>query len=277
MRLCSVPITSGPVIHTTEGRRALRLRIVAPLCFAVAAALLGGCSDETPPATTPVAEVAQPRSAPPRDLSIYRGLPDVPAPPGPTVACTYAGQGGVLPPSSASTVGIVELTLDTSIGAIPLVLDRTQAPCTVNSFVDLSKRGFYNGTSCHRLSTDPGGQLYQCGDPTGTGAGGPGYTFADEYPVPQFTAEAETSYLPPAVLYPRGTVAMANAGVENSNGSQFFLLLGDSLLRPDFTAFGRIDDAGMAVLEAAAAHGHDGSSPIGGGAPTTPVVIGNVR
>ncbi|MBS9372525.1 peptidylprolyl isomerase [Rhodococcus sp. B50] len=265
------------MIHTTGRRFAVRLRTVVPLCLVAVASLLGGCAQDAGSATTKVTEVAQPRSAPPRDLSIYRGLPEVPAQAGPTVTCDYVDRGGTLPPSSASTVGIVESTLDTSIGPVPLVLDRTQAPCTVNSFVDLAHRGFYDGTSCHRLATDPGGQLYQCGDPTGTGSGGPGYTFADEYPVPQFTAEAATSYLPPAVLYPRGTIAMANTGVENSNGSQFFLLLGDSLLRPDFTAFGRIGDAGMSVLEAAAAHGHDGSSPLGGGVPTKPVVIGAVR
>ncbi|MCR8692174.1 peptidylprolyl isomerase [Rhodococcus rhodochrous] len=265
------------MIHTTEQRFASRLRTVVPLCLVAVAVLLGGCAQDAGSETTKVTEVAQPRSAPPRDLSIYRGLPEVPAQPAPTVTCEYVDKGGDRPPSTASTVGIVDLTLETSIGAIPLVLDRTQAPCTVNSFVDLARRGFYDGTSCHRLATDAGGELYQCGDPTGTGSGGPGYTFADEYPVPQFAAEAATSYLPPAVLYPRGTVAMANAGVENSNGSQFFLLLGDSLLRPDFTAFGRIADAGMPVLDAAAADGHDGSSPLGGGVPTTPVVIGAVR
>jgi peptidylprolyl isomerase/peptidyl-prolyl cis-trans isomerase B (cyclophilin B) len=264
------------VIHTTYRGFAFRLRVVVPLFLAIAA-FVSGCSHETESSTATVTEVAKPRSAPPQDLSIYRGLPDVPAPTAPTVTCDYVGRGGTLPPSSASTVGIAELILDTSIGAIPLVLDRTQAPCTVNSFVDLARRGFYDGTSCHRLATDPGGQLYQCGDPTGTGSGGPGYTFADEYPVPQFAEEAATSYLPPAVLYPRGTIAMANAGLKNSNGSQFFLLLGDSLLRPDFTAFGRIADAGMPVLDAAAAHGHDDSSPLGGGVPVTPLVIGTIR
>lgn len=240
------------------------------MCLTATALLLGGCASGD--AESESVATQEPFSVPPKDLSIYRGFPDVPPPPGPTVSCNYVGNGAT-PPSTASTAGTVELTLDTSVGAVPLVLDRTMAPCTVGSFVSLAERGFYNGSTCHRLSTDPGGELYQCGDPTGTGTGGPDYTFADEYPVPQFEEEAGRNYMPPAVLYPRGTVAMANPGPKDSNGSQFFLLLGDALIRPGFTVFGRIDEAGMPVLDAAAADGHDGSSPLGGGVPNTPVTI----
>lgn len=244
------------------------------LCLATTALLAGACASGDD--ASAFVETQQPRSVPPKDLSIYRGFPDVPPPAGSTVNCNFVGDSASTPPSTASTEGTVQLTLETSVGSVPLVLDRTLAPCTVGSFVSLSERGFYTGTSCHRLSTDPGGQLYQCGDPTGTGTGGPGYTFADEYPVVQFEEEAGRSYLPPAVLYPRGTVAMANAGAKDSNGSQFFLLLGDSLIRPGFTVFGRIGDAGMPVLDAAAADGHDNSSPLGGGTPTTAVTIERV-
>lgn len=261
--------------------RATWARLTAALCMAAIPVVVAGCSGGNV-STTPklAADSSNSRSAPPRDLSIYPGLPAVPPVPGPTVPCTYVdvGPGGAAtPPTTAPTSGTVNLTLDTSAGPVPLVLERSHAPCTVNNFVSLAQQGFYTGTSCHRLSTDPGAQLYQCGDPTGTGTGGPGYTFDDEYPVPSFEQTAEQSYLPPAVLYSRGTVAMANSGVDDSNGSQFFLLLGDSLLRPSYTAFGRITDAGLPVLDAAAAAGHDGTSPLGGGAPTTPVVIGAAR
>jgi len=271
------------VIHPTSLRCASLPRVVVALCLAVAAFALGGCAQDPDPKSATgasVEEAARPRSAPPSDLSVFRALPEVPPPPAPTVSCGYIPDGtadGPLPPPSASTVGTVEVVLDTSVGPVPLVLERAQAPCAVNSFVHLARRGFYDGVACHRLSTDPGGELYQCGDPTGTGTGGPGYTFADEYPVTQFAAETAQGYVPPAVTYPRGTVAMANAGVRDSNGSQFFLLLGDSLLRQDFTAFGRITGDGLPVLEAAAADGHDDSSPLGGGIPNTPVVIQDVR
>lgn len=261
--------------------RAHWVRLTAALCITALPVIVAGCSSGDP-ATTPklAADSANSRSAPPHDLSIYPGLPDVPPLPGPTIACTYVDRGTdgpKTPPATASTSGTVNLTLDTTIGPVPLVLDRSHAPCTVNNFVSLAQQGFFNGTSCHRLSTDPGAQLYQCGDPTGTGTGGPGYTFADEYPVPSFRDAAQQNTLPPAILYSRGTIAMANTGVADSNGSQFFLLLGDSLLHPSYTAFGRIADAGLPVLDAAAAGGNDGSSPLGGGVPNTPVVIGAAR
>ena len=78
-------------------------------------------------------------------------------------------------------------------------------------------------------------------------------------------------------MYPRGTVAMANTGVAHTHGSQFFLLLGDSLLRPNYPVFGRVADAGLPVLDAAAASGNDGTNPLGGGTPITPVTIEAVR
>jgi peptidylprolyl isomerase/peptidyl-prolyl cis-trans isomerase B (cyclophilin B) len=171
----------------------------------------------------------------------------------------------------------VEVTLDTSIGRIGLVLDRGHAPCTVNSFVGLAQQGFYSGTSCHRLSDEIGEQYYQCGDPTGTGTGGPGYTYPDEYPVPQLTEQTATGRPADIVVYPRGTVAVADSGRADTNGSQFFLITGDTLLRPDYTAFGRITDESLALLDAAAAAGHDDSSVLGGGVPNTPVTITSTR
>ena len=120
-----------------------------------------------------------------------------------------------------------------------LALDRAAAPCTVNSFAALVQQGFYNDTSCHRL-VDRGIFVLQCGDPTGTGTGGPGYRYADEL------AGNET--------YPAGTVAMANAGPD-TNGSQFFLVWADTQLSPNYTVFGKMDEASLAVVAAIAAKG----------------------
>jgi len=254
------------------------VRLVLAVFVAAVPVLATGCSsDEGKTAPVLAAGESSTRGAPPRDMSIYPALPAVPRPAAATVSCTYVdrGEGTVAhPPSTAPTSGVVNLTLDTSAGPVPLVLDRSLAPCAVNNFVGLAERGFYTGTSCHRLSNDPGSHLYQCGDPTGTGTGGPGYTFADEYPVPAYDGQP---HRPAAVVYPRGTVAMANTGVAHTNGSQFFLLLGDSLLRPNYPVFGRVADAGLPVLDAAAASGNDGTNPLGGGTPITPVTIEAVR
>ncbi|MCK0092258.1 peptidylprolyl isomerase [Rhodococcus sp. F64268] len=255
--------------------------------FAAAGVLLGatltaGCSSGTaatpPPATTTQAPSHALTS---EAVSRYPRLPETPPVDSPTVSCTYttsgsAARSATLPSTSASTTGSAGVTFETSIGRIDLVLDRGRAPCTVNSFVSLARQGFYNGTSCHRLADEIGQQYYQCGDPTGTGTGGPGYTYPDEYPVQQLTAQTATGRPPQIVAYPRGTVAVADSGRADTNGSQFFLITGDTLLRPDYTAFARITDESLALLDAAAATGHDASSILGGGVPNTPVTITSV-
>ncbi|MGA8846295.1 MAG: peptidylprolyl isomerase [Nocardioides sp.] len=159
------------------------------------------------------------------------------------------------PSAKAAYDGTVEATLVTNRGDIGLVLDAAAAPCTVNSFTSLASQGYFDSTSCHRLTT-AGIFVVQCGDPDGTGAGGPGYSFADEL------SGAET--------YPAGTLAMANAG-PNTNGSQFFLVYGDSPLPASYTVFGEVDPAGLDVLASVAEAGTaDGS---GDGAPAEAVDI----
>lgn len=74
-------------------------------------------------------------------------------------------------------------SMTTSAGNIGLTLNNPESPCTVNSFVSLANQGYFDGTTCHRLTTGAGLQVLQCGDPTGTGSGGPGYQFADEFPT----------------------------------------------------------------------------------------------
>jgi peptidyl-prolyl cis-trans isomerase B (cyclophilin B) len=140
--------------------------------------------------------------------------------------------------------------LNTNHGSIGLTLVGDKAPCTVQSFAHLVQHKFYDGTFCHRLTAYPTLKVLQCGDPSGSGAGGPGYQYKDELPT----------FLPPVpdrpgrVFYTRGVLAMANAG-PNTNGSQFFLVFADSILRPDYTVFGYIDAPGLATLDAIAAGG----------------------
>ncbi len=181
-------------------------------------------------------------------------------------ACQYvedsaASKDAELPPSDPANSGNVEVAMETSQGDIALTLDGAAAPCTVNSFTSLAEQSYFDDTTCHRLTGGGGLSVLQCGDPSGTGAGGPGYSFADE--------------LTGAETYPAGTLAMANAG-PNTNGSQFFMVYEDSQLPPAYTVFGTIDAAGLKVLQDVAADGTNEQNGPGDGAPNTPVDISSV-
>jgi peptidyl-prolyl cis-trans isomerase B (cyclophilin B) len=154
----------------------------------------------------------------------------------------------------------VSASMSTNQGNIGLQLDNAKSPCTVNSFASLAQQGFFNDTPCHRLTTSAGLSVLQCGDPTGQGTGGPGYQFDNEYPTNQF--QPDDPKLTQPVLYPRGTLAMANAG-PGTNGSQFFLVYKDSQLPPNYTVFGTIDQTGLATLDKIAAAGTADGSPDG--------------
>ncbi|MFI6209760.1 peptidylprolyl isomerase [Streptomyces sp. NPDC051041] len=153
------------------------------------------------------------------------------------------------------------MTLETTCGEIDIALKASAAPHTVNSFHFLAGKGFFDHTKCHRLTTS-GIYVLQCGDPTGSGSGGPGYTIPDENLKDESLKDN---------VYPAGTVAMANTGQKNSGGSQFFLVYQDSQLPPSYTPFGTVSDAGMKVLKKIAAAGE--STGAGDGAPNATVVI----
>lgn len=155
------------------------------------------------------------------------------------------------PPSSA------ELVL--SDGTVELALLGDRAPCTTTSFAHLARTGFFDGTSCHRLTTADIFVL-QCGDPTASGSGGPGYTFADENLG--------------GAVYPVGTVAMANSGPA-SNGSQFFLVYADTELPPSYTPFARVT-SGLDILRRIGERGSDASNGASDGKPTVPVQVERV-
>jgi peptidyl-prolyl cis-trans isomerase B (cyclophilin B) len=156
-------------------------------------------------------------------------------------------------------------TLDTTCGTIPIALDAAKAPHTVNSFKFLADKGFFDHTKCHRLTTS-GIYVLQCGDPTGTGSGGPGYTIPDEN-LTAFGKAGSSGQ----VTYPAGTIAMANTGQKHTGGSQFFLVYKDSPLAPSYTPFGTIGSAGLKVVQKIAAAGDATGS--GDGAPNATVVI----
>jgi peptidyl-prolyl cis-trans isomerase B (cyclophilin B) len=165
----------------------------------------------------------------------------------------------------------VSASMSTDKGNIGLMLDNGRAPCTVNSFVSLAQQGYFNDTPCHRLTTAEALSVLQCGDPTGDGSGGPGYSFANEYPTNQY--QPDDPKLTEPVLYPRGTIAMANAGA-NTNGSQFFLVYKDSKLPPGYTVFGTIDKTGLATLDKIAGAGVAGGGE--DGPPATPVKVKSI-
>jgi peptidyl-prolyl cis-trans isomerase B (cyclophilin B) len=154
----------------------------------------------------------------------------------------------------------VSASMATNQGNIGLQLDNAKSPCTVNSFASLAQQGFFDNTPCHRLTTSDTLAVLQCGDPTGAGTGGPGYQFADEYPTNQY--QPNDPKLTQPVVYPRGTLAMANAG-PGTNGSQFFLVFKDSQLPPNYTVFGTIDETGLATLDKIAAGGTVDGGPDG--------------
>ena len=138
--------------------------------------------------------------------------------------------------------------LTTSCGVVTLTLAGDRAPKTVGSFAFLAGKGYFDGTFCHRMTEGDSLTVLQCGDPTGSGSGGPGYRFPDENLA--------------GASYPRGTVAMANAG-PGTNGSQFFLVIKDSQLPPAYTPFGTIDEAGLKVLDTVLAGGIADGAPDG--------------
>ncbi|QIX26646.1 peptidylprolyl isomerase [Nocardioides sp. JQ2195] len=180
-------------------------------------------------------------------------------------SCSYPADGSPAkeatpPPATAPRAARIPVTLETSVGDLKASLDARRTPCTVNSFLSLADQDYFDDTECHRLTTE-GIHVLQCGDPTGTGMGGPGYRFDDE--------------LTGKETYPAGTLAMANAG-PGTNGSQFFMVYKDSPLPAAYTVFGKVDVASIRILQKVAAKGSDNANGPGDGSPNTKVVIDEV-
>ncbi len=185
------------------------------------------------PSTASPADTSLPEiTLPPRPPSDYAGFIAQPT------ACTGTAPETVVPmvfdapeDQGLDETSKVEAVLSTSCGEIALELDPAIAPETVNSFVFLARAGYFDGTVSHRILP---GFVLQAGDPSATGREGPGYTIPDELPGAGF-------------LYEKGILAMANSG-PNTSGSQFFVMLDDAPLPPNYSVFGRVID-GFDTLE----------------------------
>lgn len=150
-----------------------------------------------------------------------------------------------------------QLVLTTNCGEIVIDTFADKAPETVNAMLWLAGEGYFDSTLCHRLVTD-GIYVLQCGDPTATGTGGPGFELPDE------NLPAEDG-----VNYPAGTVAMANAG-PGTSGSQFFLVYEDTTLPPNYTVWGEVS-SGLDVVTRIAEAGVAGGAT--DGTPAAPIGI----
>lgn len=154
--------------------------------------------------------------------------------------------------------GTAEVVLSLDSGDVPITLDRSKAPCNVSSMVNLIESGYLDDNTCHRLAVakgDEGLSVLQCGDPTGTGAFGPGYTVVDEPPADLPVSQDGSGMS----VYPRGTVAIANTGQPDSGGGQFFLVYKDSTLPPNYAVVGNLAEEGLTVIEALAENVPDNS------------------
>ncbi|GIH70769.1 peptidylprolyl isomerase [Sphaerimonospora thailandensis] len=245
-----------------ERQRKARRNAVIGTTTAVVVVVGGGVAaatlidrEEPAPKQSPVAAVEEPK-------------PYDPA----TGMCGYVadkGSGQVkdvgMPPTKVSTAPAT-MKIKTSLGDIDVKLETEKAPCTVNSFRYLASKDYFDDSKCHRMGTKDF-PILQCGDPLAKadgknptdGTGGPGYRFADENLA--------------GAKYTRGVVAMANSG-PNSNGSQFFIVFGDTGLPPSYTPFGTVTK-GLEIVDKVAKKGIVGGDG-GTGAPKQPVEIKDV-
>jgi peptidyl-prolyl cis-trans isomerase B (cyclophilin B) len=227
--------------------------VVAGLATVSVLALSGGSRPAAASSSTP-----SPKTSSPSPSASTQAVAE------PAKHCTYtssppAARKVGTPPAKPDYKARYQAKIKTNRGTVVIDLLNSKATCTVNSFVYLAKQKYFSNTKCHRLTT-AGIYVLQCGDPTGTGTGGPGYKFADENLS--------------GAKYTAGTVAMANTGPD-TNGSQFFLVYRDSLTLPaNYTPFGTIS-SGLGIIQNIAKAGtSNGSSD---GHPKEKVVIESVE
>jgi peptidyl-prolyl cis-trans isomerase B (cyclophilin B) len=227
--------------------RPLRLLIVSAVVITVVttAAAVGASASRAAPARTHTLPRLDPPGLHARTAAAPRTDP-----------CNYHAQvpadrfKGIPVFNAAQAAQPFDLRFVTTQGVITVKMLTDKAPCTTYSFRFLASQRYYDFTHCHRLTTQ---FIYvlQCGDPTGTGSGGPGYAFNDENLA--------------GATYPAGTVAMANAGPD-TNGSRFFFTWKNTTLAPAYTPFGTVV-SGMDVLQKIAAAGDDSQNGPGDGYP----------
>lgn len=151
--------------------------------------------------------------------------------------------------------GKVQTVLKTSAGVLHIDLIHAYSACNNAAFEKMIREKYFNDTTCHRITNAEQLKVLQCGDPTMTGMGGPGFYSQDE--TPNFllaAAGAEEQGPDTVVTYPKGTVAVAKSQAPNSGGSQFFILLGDSQLPANYTVIGKVDPKDFSILDSIRAY-----------------------
>jgi peptidyl-prolyl cis-trans isomerase B (cyclophilin B) len=246
--------------RAARAHRSRQVTMITVVCLVVAGLGVGGFFAFSAPARTSNSAAAATASA----SASPSASPSTPAEPART--CSYPASGTPAarnvgkPPVKPDYRAGYTATIRTNRGNVVIHLLGSKATCTVNSFVYLAARKYFNNTKCHRLTTTSPLFVLQCGDPTGTGSGGPGYKFSDENLA--------------GAKYTAGTVAMANSG-PNTNGSQFFLVYQNSKLAPSYTPFGRVV-RGLGIIQNVARAGSDNANGHGDGHPKKKVVIESI-
>jgi len=234
------------------------LVVIGAVVFGVIGLSRSGKSNaQTAPSPSATAAATPTPSATPTVVEPATHCAYTKAPPPPTKLTGLRNVG--MPPAKPAFKATYQATIKTNRGNIVIDLLNSKATCTVNSFVFLAAKNYFSNTHCHRLTTATIFVL-QCGDPTGTGEGGPGYEFANENLA--------------GATYPAGTLAMANAGA-GTNGSQFFLVYQNTSLPPNYTPFGTVV-SGLNIIQKVAKAGTDNSNGPGDGHPKEKVVIESV-
>jgi len=273
-------------------RRKIRQRLGIGLAVVCVLGLIGGLTAVFAAGGTPAAKPKAKASASPSASASASAsaTTSAAAVAEPATHCTYTTSGVAaaakkvsVPPTAPNYKAAYTASINTNLGLIDINLLNSKATCTVNSFVHLATAGYFNASQCHRVTTTSGLYVLQCGDPyakastkltcsqaaNSPGTGGPGYEFASEN-LPTGASSAGT------VTYKAGTVAMANSGSSDTNGSQFFLVYKDSTLGPDYTPFGTIT-SGLDILQKVANAGTSCTySGPGDGAPKEKVIINSV-
>ncbi len=169
---------------------------------------------------------------------------------------------GAPPTGKAPNTGTQTMAITTNLGLIEVEVNTAKAPCTARSMTYLASKGFFDNSKCHRLVTE-GIKVLQCGDPSGTGRGGPTYKMAEEN-LPNNTDYAKN--------YPKGVLAMAKTEQPSSTGSQFFIVWGDTPLPGDYTILGKVTK-GLEIVEKVGADGALEADPTTGATPPKTEVL----
>ncbi len=237
---------------TMTSRRPL-LAVIAASVLVLAACGSDSNSDSSAAATTVAGASADQTAAPVDTATATSSSAACPPEEG---ATTQTRQFDAAPPTCLQPGVAYEAVVTTNKGELTIALDPESAPVAANNFVYLARNQYFDNTVCHRIIPN---FVVQCGDPTATGTGGPGYTIVDE---------------PPSGPYQIGSIAMAKTQAPDSAGSQFFIITGSdgAALPPEYALFGQVVDGLDTTVAAMAAAGTPGD-----GVPSEPIEIQSIR